>query len=83
MTEARKAAQHRLTGALEPGQSRTGRKIKQVRNQAQAHADGHDRPPGSYLMITDAYWAVVAGTVGDKRVPPARPFPVAGYKRRV
>ena len=60
MTEAREAARDRMAGALESGESRTGL-IRPVRDQVRVYANGHDRPLGSYLMISGAYWAVVAG----------------------
>src|SRR5437588_9168125 len=61
MAEARQAAQDCMTGTLKPGVSRTSPMTTRVRKQAQAYADGHDRPLGSYLMISGAYGAAVAG----------------------
>lgn len=72
MTKAREAAQDCMARALESGGSRTGLMIRPMRNQAQAYADGHDRPLDSYLMISGDYWAVVAGMASGARgyLPP-------------
>ena len=72
MTEAREAAQDHMAGALESAGSRTDLLTRPVRNEVRAYADGHDRPLDSYLMITCAYWAVVAGMASGERVPPAQ-----------
>ena len=63
-----------MAGTLKSRESRTARITRQVRKQAHGYADGHDRPLGSYLMISGAYGAVVAGmgafvAVSRRRLP--------------
>lgn len=48
--------------------------IKKLRKEAQAYADGHDRPLGSYLAVSGAYGVAVAGAavflaVSDRGLP--------------
>src|SRR5436309_15465309 len=73
MTEAREAAQGGMAEALRSQRSRTDRTSTRLRKQARAYADGHDRPLGSYLMISGAYGAVVAGMAGVVAVSGRRP----------